>query len=56
MKRPSLTAIRATARKLYANGSDDDIEIDDRAPVSRNEEDGAWVRAWVYVRDEEVIT
>ena len=54
--RPSLKAIRATARKLYADHSDDDIEIDDNAAVHRNDEGGAWVRAWVYVRDEQALS
>lgn len=40
------------AQELYADPSDDDIEIDHRGIVSIGEE-GAWVAAWVYVRNEE---
>lgn len=36
------------ARGLYAVGSDDDIEIDDNAAISKGEE-GCWVEAWVWV-------
>lgn len=38
----------ARARDLYAAGSDDDIEIDDGAKVSRAD-DGTWVQAWVWL-------
>lgn len=34
-----------TARDLYAN---DDVSIDDDAPVSRTDT-GLWVQAWVYI-------
>lgn len=37
------------ARSRYARPSDNDIEIDDDAIVSRGD-DGAFVQAWVYVR------
>ena len=40
------------ARRQYAEGSDDNIEIDDDAKFSRGD-DGCWVQAWVWVRDEE---
>ena len=50
----SIAAIRATAKKLYVDHSDNNIEIDDEARISRNNEGGAWVAAWVYVRDDEV--
>ena len=40
------------ARKAYAHGSDDNIEVDDNALVSRGE-DGVWVQAWVWVRNTE---
>ena len=36
------------ARGLYAVGSNDDIEIDDNAAISKGEE-GCWVEAWVWV-------
>lgn len=39
------------AREKYAN---DDLEIDDNAKVSLNDEGGAWVAAWVYVRLEDL--
>ena len=41
--------LREEARRIYAKGSDDDIEIDDAAEVSRGDE-GAWVAAWVWLR------
>lgn len=41
--------IIAKARELYCTHSDDAVEIDSGALVSRNDE-GAWVSAWVYVR------
>lgn len=36
------------AREMYAQGSDDNIEIDDDALVSEGD-GGAWVQAWVWV-------
>jgi hypothetical protein len=42
----------ARARDQYALGSDDNIEIDDNALVSRGD-DGCFVQAWVYLRDNE---
>lgn len=38
------------AREQYAEGSSDDIEIDDSAPISEPADGGTWVAAWVYVR------
>ena len=43
------------ARKMYAEGSDDDIEIDDDALVSEGE-GGTWVQAWVWVAAEATET
>lgn len=40
------------AREKYAWGSDDDIEIDDNAQVSRGD-NGRFVQAWVWLKDEE---
>ena len=41
---------RKAARRLYAEGSDDDIEIDDNAQVTfNNDNSGAFVQAWVWV-------
>jgi len=37
------------ARQLYADRSNDNIEVDDNAKVSKGD-DGAWVQAWVWVR------
>ena len=39
----------AIARREYQT---DDIEIDDNAKISRTDENGAWVQAWVWVSDE----
>ncbi len=36
------------ARQLYAERSDDDVEIDDNATISESE-NGVWVSAWVWV-------
>lgn len=38
----------ARARELYADGSDNDIEIDDH-PDIEGTQDGTWVQAWVWV-------
>lgn len=40
--------IVALARTLYADGSDDDIEIDDN-PATSESDHGTWVAAWVHV-------
>ena len=40
--------LRNAARRNYANPSNDDIEIDDDAKISRCDE-GAWIQAWVWV-------
>lgn len=42
----------ARARELYAEGSDDDIEVDDNAKASRAD-DGLWVQAWVWLPNED---
>jgi len=39
------------ARHRHCLGSDDEIEIDEPARVSRGE-DGPWVQAWVFVPKE----
>lgn len=36
------------AREMYADGSDDNIEIDDDA-MSSESESGMWVQAWVWI-------
>lgn len=43
----------SVARANYCVGSNDDIEIEPDAKLSRAEE-GTWVQAWVYVPDEEL--
>jgi hypothetical protein len=51
----------ARAEKLYARGSNDDIEVDpiteaeQATCLSPNDDGGVWVRAWVYVRVAEVF-
>lgn len=60
MKRPTGEQYQRAAMALY---QDDEIEIDagdyeredDAARVSVNDEGGAWVKAWVYVTDEEAF-
>jgi len=44
---------RERAREEYAEGSSDNIEIDEDAKVNEAGDDGFWVAAWVYVRGEE---
>lgn len=44
----------SAARELYADKSDDDIEVDDDASLSPNEELGCWVQGWLYVRREDL--
>lgn len=45
------TEYRTAARKLYqCEGA---IEIDDTAPISRGGDGGAYVQAWVWVRDDD---
>lgn len=44
-------AARLKAREIYADGSDDDIEVDDNAEV-HDVVEGYWVQAWVYVPNE----
>lgn len=44
---------RALARQQYADGSDNNIEIDDNAkvaPIGTGITNEAWVQAWVFVR------
>lgn len=40
------------ARQEYAQGSDNDIEVDDDAQLSQAD-DGTWVQAWVWIRTAE---
>ena len=55
-------AIVEAARETYAVGSDDDVEVDDNAMVTRiygagedgHELTGAWVQAWVWIRAEQL--
>ena len=60
---PGDAAIIAKADANYAEGSDDNLEIDDNAMVTRifDEADqhtsaltGAWVQAWVWVNGEDI--
>lgn len=43
----------ATARAMYAEKSNDDIEIDDDANLSRSDV-GCWVQGWLHVREEDL--
>lgn len=52
MKTPTKQKYRDAARKLY--GRDGQVEIDDSARVSCGDEnEGAYVQAWVWVRRDE---
>lgn len=46
----SKSDIRSTAQAMYADPSDDDIEVDDDAPIHPSDDGGYWVQAWVFVR------
>ncbi|MFT4064316.1 hypothetical protein [Paraburkholderia sp.] len=46
-------ALLEAARAKYTDSSDD-VEIDDGALITRGgDDDGTWVMAWVWMRDEE---
>ncbi len=45
---PTDKQYRRAARKHWGN---DDIDVDPNATVSRSEDPGAWVQAWVWVYD-----
>ena len=49
---PTKNEYRDAARSIW--GQDGQLEIDDDAPVSKGEDDGAYVQAWVWVSDDEV--
>lgn len=60
---PDREKIIAAARSQYAEGSDNDIEIDDNAVIAADpwvegdadpEDRRWWVQAWVYVRPEDL--
>lgn len=54
MKDTDKDTLIKVARKLYADGSDDNIEIDDNAETCEpgDPEIGTWVQAWVFVPKE----
>ena len=41
------------ARRRYAEGSDDNIEVDDDAQFSHLDGEGCWVSGWLWVKDDE---
>jgi len=46
-----------TAKEMYESGFRNDggsIEIDEGAEVEKDTDDGAWVRAWVFVSNKEL--
>lgn len=49
MDKPTREKLVEIARRMYASGSDDTVQIDATARVSRVEGGGAWVHAWVWV-------
>ncbi len=54
-KRPTNKQYRAAAK--LAHHVDGEIEIDDKAKISKdpkNEDQGAYVQAWIWVSDEEI--
>lgn len=44
--------LRAKAKEMYCDGSDNNIEVDDQ-PMLSEADDGAWVSAWLWVADED---
>lgn len=53
LMRQALAALINRARELYADKSDDNIEIDSNAQLSETD-NGTWVQAWVWVpKDDE---
>lgn len=48
---------RRMAKEIYAEPSDDNIEIDDDAPTSEpgEPERGKWVQAWVFVENPDYV-
>jgi hypothetical protein len=57
MQRPTTKQYLEAAQRMYAAPSNDDIEIDIDidAIVSKGDDPGAWVHAWVWVRDEDAL-
>lgn len=53
MTTPTDTQMIAAARALYQN--EGEIEIDDNAVISRGDEPGAYVQAWVWVCDDDAL-
>jgi hypothetical protein len=49
-KNPVLREYRRRAKKMYKEG---ELEIDDDAVVSKGDDAGAYVQAWVWVEDED---
>lgn len=46
----------AHAKRVYPKPfTDGDVDFDDKPKVSRGDEGGAFVMAWVWVRDEDVV-
>lgn len=51
MPRITNAQYRAAAERIH--GSEGSVEIDDGAKVSRGDDAGAYVQAWVWVSDED---
>ena len=52
-KKIGLDAYRLAAKRLcHIEG---EVEIDDNAVVSKGEDDGAYVAAWIWIPDEDVL-
>lgn len=47
-------ADRYSAAAQRIHGDEGQVEIDDRAPISRGEDPGAYVQAWVWVPESEL--
>ena len=55
----SAASDRSEARRLVQRDDDGHVEVDDKAPVSKNASahgsDGAYVQAWVWIDDPEAL-
>jgi hypothetical protein len=47
--------LRDAARAGYADGSDNNIEVDRNARVIRSGNEGFWIRGWLHLRATDLI-
>lgn len=51
MNNPTFSQYRAAAQRIY--NDEGTCEIDDNAKISKGDDDGAYVQAWVWIRDDD---